>query len=248
MSSVSTLLLSLKKNKATLTELKEAFNRSINVIGRDLESLSERLERLKNKLDERQSVEEEREKTVSELEATVSNLEREKSQAETKLSTLKETESQLNEQLKELESELIKVQDNITKMKDSISKLTQACKEKEDEIVRLENEIEDIKKEHDKAIASLRSSYEKESNRLNELKAKYSALKFLIKKKILEIPELKVIQVIKDQKTTTISFIERSTSLKTSFIQHVVKGLADRGVIEYNASTGEIKTLREIEI
>ncbi|MHA1722583.1 MAG: hypothetical protein ACTSXW_05835 [Candidatus Baldrarchaeia archaeon] len=248
MSSVSDLLLSLKKNKTTLTELKEAFNRNIDIINRDIDSLTERLERLKNKLVERQNTEEQKEKIVSELEAAISNLERKKAQAENELSTLKENENKLNEQLKELESELTRTQDEISMVQDSISKLTQACKEKENEIAKLEKEIENIKIEHDKAIASLRSKFEEESNRLNVLKAKYSALKFLIKKNVLEIPELKVIRVIKEQKATTISFIERSTSLKMSFIQNVVEGLAKRGVIEFNANTGEIKVLKRIEI
>lgn len=133
-------------------------------------------------------------------------------------------------------------------MKENISRIEQTSKEKENKIAELRKEIENIKMEHDKAIASLRSTYEKESNRLNELKAKYSALKFLIKKNILDIPELKVIRVLKGQKTTSLSFIERSTSLKTSFIQHVVKGLAERGAIEFNPSTGEIKVLEKIKI
>ncbi|MHA1582122.1 MAG: hypothetical protein ACTSYM_06490 [Candidatus Baldrarchaeia archaeon] len=248
MSSISDLLLSLKKNKTTLTELKEAFNRNIDIISRDIDSLTERLERLKNKFIERQNIEEEKEKTVSELEAAISSLESEKTQAENKLSELKENEIQFNQQLKELETELAKTREEISSVKENISSIEQACKEKEDEIAKLEKEIENIKMEHDKAIASLRSSYEKESNRLNELKAKYSALKFLIRKNILDIPELKVIRVIKDHKTTSVSFIEKSTSLKTSLIQHVVKGLAERGVIEFNPNTGEIKTLKEIKI
>ncbi len=248
MSSISDLLLSLKKNKTTLTELKEAFNRNIDIISRDIDSLTERLERLKNKLIEKQNIEEEKEKTVSELEAAISSLESEKTQAENKLSELKENEIKLSQQLKELETELTKTREEISSIKENISSLEQACKEKEDEITKLEKEIENIRMEHDKAIASLRSSYEKELNRLNELKAKYSALKFLIRKNVLDIPELKVIRVIKDQKSTSISFVEKSTSLKTSFIQHVVKGLAERGVIEFNPNTGEIKTLKEIKI
>lgn len=248
MSSISDLLLSLKKNKTTLTELKEVFNRNIETIARDIDSLTERLERLKNKIIEQQHIEEEKEKTALELEADISSLESEKTQAENKLSTLKENEVQLNQQLTELDTELAKVREEISNMKENISRIEQTSKEKENKIAELRKEIENIKMEHDKAIASLRSTYEKESNRLNELKAKYSALKFLIKKNILDIPELKVIRVLKGQKTTSLSFIERSTSLKTSFIQHVVKGLAERGAIEFNPSTGEIKVLEKIKI
>lgn len=248
MSSISDLLLSLKKNKTTLTELREAFNHNIDIISRDIDSLTERLERLKSKLIERQHIEEEKEKTVSELEAVISSLESEKVQAEDKLSALKEDEVQLIRQLKELDTELAKTRKEISRMKENISSLEQVCKEKEDKVAKLGKEIENIKIEHDKAIASLRSLYEDESNKLSELKAKYSALRFLIRKKILDIPELKVIRVIEDQKTTSISFIEKSTSLKTSFIRRVVRGLAERGVIDFDSNTGEIETLKEIKI
>ncbi|MFX0097062.1 MAG: hypothetical protein ACFE7E_04815 [Candidatus Hodarchaeota archaeon] len=247
MSEVSNLALALKKNKTTVTELKAAVERELNEAMSEIDALIRHTENLENILKEKWQITENKEKTISDLEIEITNFEGEKAQLETQITSRKEELLGLGREKDNLQSQLEQKQTELDGAKRKLDQLTQDTKDQRELITKLEGDLENIKNEHERAIADLRAAYENENMRVSQIQAQHKALRFLLQKKLIKMPELAVIDSMVGKQSLTVDYLQKTTLSKASLIESVVSGLAKRGVLDYNPASGEITVKKEIK-
>ncbi|MFX1485585.1 MAG: hypothetical protein ACFFBS_00480 [Promethearchaeota archaeon] len=247
MSEVSTLALALKKNKTTLSELQAAIERELNEAISEIDALIRHAENLENMLKEKWQVTENKEKIISELEIEINQFKGEKAQLETQIANRKDELLRLNREKENLQSQLERKQTELDGSERKLDQLVHGTEERQDLITKLKADLEDIKKEHEKAIAGLRAAYENENMRLGQIQAQHKALRFLLKEKLIKMPELAVIESMIGKQSLTVDYLQKTTLSKATLIESVVSGLAKRGVLDYDPTTGEITVKKEIK-
>lgn len=247
MSEVSTLALALKKNKTTLTELQAAIGRELNEAISEIDALIRHAENLENMLKEKWQMTENKEKTISDLEIEITQFEGEKAQRETQIASRKDEVLRLKREKENLQSQLEQKQIELDGTKRKLDQLIQGTEEHQDLIAKLNGELENIKNEHEKAIADLRTAYENENMRLSQIQAQHKALRFLLQEKLIKMPELAVIESMIGKQSLTVDYLQKTTLSKASLIESVVSGLAKRGVLDYDPVTGAITVKKEIK-
>ena len=247
MSEVSTLALALKKNKTTVTELKAAIERELNEAMSEIDALIRHTENLETTLKEKWQITENKEKIISDLEIEITNFEGEKAQVETQITNRKEELLGLGREKDNLQSQLEQKQIDLDGAKRKLDQLTQDTKDQQELITKLKGDLENVRSEHEKAIADLRVAYDNENMRLSQIHAQHKALRFLLQEKIIKMPELAVIESMVGKQSLTVDYLQKTTLSKASLIESVVTGLVKRGVLDYNPASGEITVKKEIK-
>jgi len=80
------------------------------------------------------------------------------------------------------------------------------------------------------------------------LAAEYQALRFLLREKMVSMPEVKVLESLRGRETATLEHIQKSTFLNRYRVEETVEQLAKRGVVSLDRDTGQVRVLKPIDI
>jgi predicted transcriptional regulator len=137
--------------------------------------------------------------------------------------------------------------DDCTAASKEVSELERSINDKKREADKLRSELQSIKKKHDSDIQSLKKSYDEANSRLASKDAQHKALRILMKEKAVSSPELKIIETLREQPTTSMQNLETRTQLKPKDLESAVKELAKKSVLQYDSKTRELRVLRPLD-
>ncbi len=248
MTESSSLPVSLTKKKAILKELSAIVDRETSGISLGVDSAENLVKHLEGRMKDREKADEEKLRRIAQLEGDVAEQEKKRSQLEeiisrkdseakelsSKLQELKETLGERNNEIKDLASELVELESSRNEKK----RLTE----------KLSSDLQEKSKKHQFEIESLKKSHEEAVSKSISMESQHKALRLLVKEKAITLPELKIMEVLQGQPSTTLEHLQRVTQSRRDEIETTIKSLTRRGVLQFNSTSGEVKVIRSLEV
>jgi chromosome segregation ATPase len=176
----------------------------------------------------------EQEKKKSQLEESISRKDSEAGELSTKLQELKEALSERNNEINDISKELVELESSVSEKKRIAEKLR--------------SDLQETSKRHQFEIESLKKSQEEAVSKSISMESQHKALRLLVREKAIALPELKLMEVLKGQPSTTMEHLQRMTQSRRDEIETTIKSLVRRGVLEFNSTSGEVKVIRSLEV
>jgi DNA repair exonuclease SbcCD ATPase subunit len=245
---ISSLPVSLTKKKAILKELSAIVDRETSGISLGVDSAASLVKHLEVRMKDKIGADEERlrkiaqlegdvaeqEKKKSELEETVSRKDSEAGELSSKLQELKETLNQRNNGIKDLTSEQLELENSENEKR----RLTE----------KLSSELQETSKRHQAEIGSLKKSQEEAVSKSTSMESQHKALRLLVREKAITLPELKIMEILQGQPSTTLEHIQKMTQSRRDEIETTIKSLVRRGVLQFNSTSGDVKVIHSLEV
>jgi predicted HTH transcriptional regulator len=113
---------------------------------------------------------------------------------------------------------------------------------------KLRSDFQETSKKHQFEIMSLKKSHEEAVSKSTSMDARHKALRLLVREKVIALPELKIMEVLQGQPSTTLEHLQRMTQSRRDEIETTIKALVRRGVLQFNSTSGEVKVIRSLEV
>jgi DNA repair exonuclease SbcCD ATPase subunit len=242
------LPISLTKKKAILKELSVIVDRETSGISLGVDSAASLVKHLEGKMKDKVRTDEERLRKIAQLEGDAAELEKRRSEQEeaisrkdseaeelsSKLQELRETLNQRNNEIKDFTSELLEVESLVSEKKRLAEKLS--------------SDLQEASKRHRFEIESLKKSQEEAVSKSISMESQHKALRLLVREKAITLSELKIMEVLRGQPTTTLEHLQRMTQSRRDEIETTIKSLVRRGVLQFNSTSGEVKVISSLEV
>jgi chromosome segregation ATPase len=154
----------------------------------------------------------------------------------------------LTSKINDIRRSLTETKDEITNAARDYQELDSQTVEKKRQLDRMKVDLQSVKKKHEQEIDSLKKQQEEAVNKSRSLETQHRALRLLMKEKAVSFPELKTIDVLRDQQTTTLEHIQKTTLSRRDEIESTIRALTKRGVVDFDPMNGEIKVRRSLDI
>lgn len=247
MSDISDLTASLNKMKSAMKDALSDVNKEANNVSSGMNTISDLVKHFESRVKDRSKVEDEKIKKKTQIEREIFELEKKKSLMESVVTEKGSSTEQTNSKLEDLKRTLESTEDDCTAASKEVSELERSINDKKREADKLRSELQSIKKKHDSDIQSLKKSYDEANSRLVSKDAQHKALRLLMKEKAVSSPELKIIETLSEQPTTSMQNLETRTQLKPKDLESAVKELAKKSVLQYDSKTRELRVLRPLD-
>jgi len=238
----------LERIKVLFEELKQILDNSFGELQSTLKEYLNYLgefDRKANNLTEKISFEESRREMLrSELNKLQSELEKlthKKDVLTSEISSKQQDIDQLSNII--LDKEKIKTE-HILKINSYEERLKELNRKIEENIVLINATKEDTQKEQETKKAELTSLQEEYRRTVTKAKA----LKYLIKKDLINLPEVKVIKSLTVPGVENEKHIRKTAGVNNETIRKVLLDLDRRGVIAFDPLTGKIQVLTKIDL
>ena len=248
MSKVPSLLNSLKQQQDLLRSIRESIERDVGSLLEQMNLIVDRMSQINELTEVKIKEQADKEKISAELDATLNGLREEKSGFEKKLQDNKDANRAKQEQIRSLSAEQISLDKELNSSQSKLGIVNGEIQKFKKEDERLTTTLQMLNSRHQKNVESLEDELGAEGRKAQMLQKQLRSLKFLIVNNAVEIPEMKIIDAMKDRVATNKEFLLRATAMKESIIEEVLFALNKKGVVRYNQSTGEITVLQKMEI
>ncbi len=245
---VQTAINDIEKFRTGLSELTQLIDNLKEEIGKELTEGNGLLEEILNKVNTKLS-------TLEQLEEKQANLKK----------ALNDNNNLLQE--KQYKKEVL-VSENDSKKKDidQLSSLilgdektkTEIQTEivgKEERVVNLKQEIEEhkalietTKEDMEKDIEERNSKKRQIDSELTRIITRSKALKYLIKKNMVNLPEIKVIRSLNVPGVDTEANIRKTSGVADQIVRKILMDLDERGIISFETLSGKVQKRTEIDI
>jgi chromosome segregation ATPase len=246
MSEISNLTTAFNKMKAAVKDALASVNKESNNISDGLNVTGDLVKHFESRVKDRSKIEDEKTKKEAQIEKEIVELEKKKSLMQSAYTEKTSDTEQINK-VEQLKQTLASTEDESESASNKVDELERSISDKKREADKLRSEIQSIKKKHDSDIRSLRTSHDEAQFDLASKEAQHRALQLLMKEKAASFPELKIIEALREQPTTTMEHLQTTTQLKRNDIESIVKKLAKKTVLQYDSKVGEVKVLRPLE-
>ncbi|MBD3191326.1 MAG: hypothetical protein GF308_11815 [Candidatus Heimdallarchaeota archaeon] len=248
MTEISEVQTMIKKGSLTLEEIEQNFKESLQVMKKGLENLQGPIEEI---ISQEKKLKEEIAKYESDnlsLSKEISSLKMENQEKENELEEEKEQLSDKTKKRVDLEKTIREIETELENTKQSLSTAKDELAQKNDELQTIEKELEDLRTSYENQIQKLEEKAEEKRKNIRRIKGERLALEYLIKHNHVDFNELTVINALKGRTTTDISTIEKITGVSKDLIENCLKGLSERGLVEYNQDSGNISIIGSLKI
>lgn len=242
------LPVSLTKKKAILKELSAIVDREASGISLGVDSAANLVKHLEGKMRDKSKADEERLRRIAQLEGDVAEQEKRKSQLEETTSKKDSEASELSSKLRELKEALSERNNEISDLTKELVELEGSANEKKRIAEKFRSDLQETSKRHQFEIESLKKSQEEAVSKSILMESQHKALRLLVREKAIALPELKLMDVLKGQPSTTLEHLQRVTQSRRDEIETTIKSLVRRGVLEFNSTSGEVKVIRSLEV
>jgi chromosome segregation ATPase len=248
LSDISSLSASLSKEKAIVKELVAIIDRESSGISLGIDSVLHLVKSLESRLRDKSRTEEDRQRRIAQLDGEVSELEKKRGQLQLALNEKNTNADQLTSKINDIKRNLGETKDGIANATQENEQLDASLVGKKRQFERMNSDLQSMKKKHDFEIESLKKSQEEAKAKSGLLEAQHKALRLLVREKAVSYPELKTIDVLREQQKTTLEHLQKTTLSRRDEIESTIRALTKRGVLEFDTTNGEIKVLRPIDI
>jgi chromosome segregation ATPase len=244
----SSLPVSLNKKKAILKELSVIVDRETSGISLGVDSAAGLVKHLEGKMRDKSKADEDRLRKIAQLEGDVAELEKKGSQSEETISKNESEAGELSSKLEELKKTLTERKNEITSLTNELIELENSITEKKRLTEKLRSDLQEMSKKHQIGIESLKKSQEEAISKSTSMDTQHKALRLLVREKIVTLPELKIMEVLQGQPSTTLEHLQRMTQSRRDEIETTIKALVRREVLQFNSTSGEVKVIRSLEV
>jgi chromosome segregation ATPase len=244
----SSLPISLTKKKAILKELSAIVDRETSGISLGVDSAANLVKHLEGKMKDKTRTDEERLRKIAQLDGDVTEQEKKKSELEETISKKDSQAEELSSKLQELREALNGRNNEIRDFTNVLLELESSANEKKRLTEKLSSDLQETSKRHQFEIESLKNSHDEAVSKSISMESKHKALRLLVREKAIALPELKIMEVLKGQPSTTLEHLQRMTQSRRDEIETTIKSLVRRGVVQFNSTSGEIKVIRSLEV
>jgi chromosome segregation ATPase len=244
----SSLPVSLSKEKAILKELSAIVDRETSGISLGVDSATNLIKHVEGKMKDKSKTDEDRLRKIAQLEGDVAELEKRNSNLGETISEKNSNAEQLSSKLEELKQNLGERKKEITSVANELVELESSISERKRLAEKLRSDLQGMTKKHQFEIESLKKSHEESASKSTSMDARHKALRLLVREKAIILPELRIIEVLKSQPSTTLEHLQRMTQSRRDEIETTVKALVRRGILQFNSTSGEVNVIRSLEI
>ncbi len=239
---------SLKKNRSVVEELASLMQKEMAIILNEINRLLEWLAELQQAWEEKQTMERELIQNVSLLEGELSTENREKSKLESTSIAQQKVLVEAKAEQERLQKEVIMTQKNLENLEDQVRSLERTIREKKKTLQDIEEKFNSV---DDKFAETLQEYETKALEATNEAElqgAKYKAIRYLLREKIITMPEAKVAMELQGKETTTLDHLQKTTFIGRIKVKEILEKMAEEKIIKFDKSTGEVKILKPIDL
>jgi chromosome segregation ATPase len=246
MSEISNLTTALNKMKAAMKDILSAVDKESNNLSDGVNAISDLAKHFESRVKDRSKFEEEKSKKTIQIEKEIAELEKRKSLVESTYAEKTSNTDDINK-VEDLKGKLASMKEECTVAAKEVNELERSVNDKKRETDKLKSDLQSAKRKHDSDIRSLRESHDEVQSNLAWKEAQHKALRLLKNEKAATFPEYKVIEVLREQSSTTMDHLQTTTQLKRNDIESILKKLAKKAVIQYDPKAGEVRVLRHLE-
>ncbi|MCK4845446.1 MAG: hypothetical protein KAS95_07220 [Candidatus Heimdallarchaeota archaeon] len=159
--------------------------------------------------------------------------------------------SEISSQQKDIEqlsSIILEKEKSKTEISIAVDSLTQRTAEQKRKIEEHEVLIDAINEDFTKDSLKKDTIYAQISNQYNSMISKSKALKFLVKKDIVILPEIKVIRSLKVPGMDSELNIRKTSGVSDQIIRNILLDLDKREIISFDPLSGKVQILDKIDI
>ncbi|MHA1713519.1 MAG: hypothetical protein ACTSW4_05730 [Candidatus Ranarchaeia archaeon] len=241
MSKSSDLVFSLKQQEKALLDLRTSITRDLESLDEQIKLAIERSERISSQIGELRVTESQKDKMLSDLEAEVAELQNKLTRKKEELATIQNNLNQAKAKNQEVNDKVAAKEEQARNAKTSRELVERDLEDQRNRVKQLETELEQLSASHEENIKELREQVLSESKKLSDITNSHKAIKLLIKEKALDMPELAIIESLKNKNESSVDFIQRSTGLRRELVVQVIKGLVSYGLLDFIEESGAIK-------
>jgi chromosome segregation ATPase len=203
---------------------------------------------LESRVRDKNKTDEDKQRKIAQIDGDVSELERKKEQLETALTEKNANTEQLASKTNDVRRTLAEVKDGIANATRDNDQLDSSIVEKKRQLERMKAELQSMKKKHEAEIDTLRKSQEEAEGKYSLSAAQHKAVRLLVREKAVSFNELKTMDVLREQQSSTLEHLQRTTLSRRDEIESTIRALTKRGVLEFDTMKGEIKILRSLDV
>jgi chromosome segregation ATPase len=203
---------------------------------------------LESRVRDKIRIEEDKQRKIAQNEGDVSELERKKEQLDLALTEKNSNTEQLVTKTNDMRRTLAEVKDGLANATRDNNQLDSSMVEKKRQLERMKADLQSMKKKHEAEIDSLRKSQEEAEDKYSLSAAQHKAVRLLVREKAVSFTELKTMDVLREQQSSSLEHLQRTTLSRRDEIESTIRALTKRGVLEFDSMKGEIKVLRSLDV
>ncbi|MFX0051009.1 MAG: hypothetical protein ACFFAJ_02480 [Candidatus Hodarchaeota archaeon] len=240
----------IRKLELSLDELIPKFESRLQLIREDLKSLISDIENLKNLIDENRRKSNDYTREISDLNSDLQTFNDEIAQIEREISKSLDKIDSINNQASELHTELAADRNSLITLESEKSTLLATLKSLDEEQASLKSTHDEIQPKFDSQMDSLNHKYENLKAKRDRMGNRFKAIRLLCSEDYIQSPETGLIKFLakKPSPSSTTTEIRSALGLDLNTLISILKGLAARGVLEFDEAAGNINILQKIDL
>ncbi|UJG43299.1 MAG: hypothetical protein K9W46_13115 [Candidatus Heimdallarchaeum endolithica] len=219
------------------------------------EDLNYSVENSKNSLSSILKKNEEKSENINILETTRKDLQRQISEKTSELNEKTSKKDILNSEIQSKRQDLEKLNSVILTEEKNKTELQTETIGKEEKLQTLNRKIEEkqvlieaTREDTEKEILAKNEQIRKLNDEKDKIVSRAKALKYLLKKNIISLPEINVIRSLNVPGVDTEENIRKTSGVSDQIVRKILMDLDERGIITYETLSGKVQKLTEIDI
>lgn len=248
MTGIPSVVGSLKKNRSVVEELASSMQKEMAIILNEIDRLQEWAAELQEAWEEKQTMERELIQNVSLLEEELSTESREKTRLESTSVAQQKVLVDAKAEEERLKKEVIMAQKNLENLEDQLRSLERTIRENKKSIQDIEEQFDSVDSKFAETLQEYETKALEAANEAELQDAKYKAIRYLLREKIITTPEAKVAMELLGKETSTIDHLQKTTFIGRIKVKEILEKMAEQKIIKFDKSTGEVKILKPIDL
>jgi chromosome segregation ATPase len=248
MTGISSLIGSLQKNQAVVEELMATTQRELTAILAQINKLQEKATQLQEDWEQRHATEEELTREVSSLEGELSAESEERGKLESTSATQQKGIIEAKADREKIQRELAEVENRLETAEDEIRNLGRALRDVEKNFVSVDEKLSSSDERFTDQLQTLASQVTEAREEAELQDAKYKALRYLLQKGIISMPEAKVAAELQGKDTTTLDHLQKTTFIGRFKVREIIQQMAERKIVRFDKGSSQVKVLKTIDL
>jgi chromosome segregation ATPase len=248
MTGISSLIGSLQKNQAVVEELMATTQRELTAILTQINKLQEKAAQLQKDWEERHASEEELTREVSSLEGELSAESEERGKLESTSASQQKVIIKAKAEREKIQRELAEVENRLETAEDEIRNINRALRDVEKNTVNVDEKLSSSDEKLADQLQTLASQVTEARENAELQEAKYKALRYLLQKGIISMPEAKVATELQGKDATTLDHLQKTTFIGRFKVREIIQQMAERKIVRFEKGTGQVKVLKTIDL
>lgn len=247
-SGISSLIGSLKKNRAVVEELTASSDKEFSMMLDEIDRLLLLAAQIQEISEDRQAVDEGLTREVTTLEGEITAETRERSRLESTQTAQEKVTSEADTKLAKLKQDVPEAEKKLDSVEDEIRNTNRRLRELDSAIADAEKELGSLDTQHSDSITALQESAKEAEDHAKMLEAKYQALRFLLREQIISMPEAKIAYELKGKESITIDHLQKTTFIGRFRVKEILEEMDKRKIIKYDSGSGQVTVLKPIDL